>query len=109
MATLGRPYKWGSSHPLLPYAEFTALPSTYAHLETLYLDHYFDWIVINEGFDKIADATYSAVRSQLEAQGMVCGDDPNNPPPYPTPPSAEMIQRWRDLGYQDYQRYGADQ
>lgn len=108
MAVLGRPHRWGGGHPILPYAEFRALPMSYAHMETLFLDHNFDWPVIREGFGAIADATYSALRAQLEARGMYCGDDPNNPPPYPTPPSAEMLKRWRDLGYQNHQRYGAD-
>jgi RHS repeat-associated protein len=108
IAVLGRPHKWGGAHWVLPYSEFTALPATYAHIETLYLDHNYDWPIIREGFDYIADATYSAVRAQLEAAGMYCGDDPHNPPPYPAPPSAELLKRWRDLGYQNYQRYGAD-
>lgn len=108
MAVLQRPHRWGGAHPVLPYAEFRALPMSYAHMETLFLDHNFDWPVIREGFGAIADATYSALRAQLEARGMYCGDDPNNPPPYPAPPSAEMLKRWRDLGYQNYQRYGAD-
>lgn len=108
MAVLERPHRWGGSHAVLPYGEFLALPASYAHMETLFLDHNFDWPVIREGFAYIADATYAALRAQLEARGMYCGDDPNNPPPYPTPPSAEMLKRWRDLGYQNYQRYGAD-
>ncbi len=108
MAVLGRPHRWGGAHPILPYAEFRALPMSYAHMETLFLDHNFDWPVIRDGFGAIADAAYAALRAQLEARGMYCGDDPHNPPPYPAPPSAEMLKRWRDLGYQNYQRYGAD-
>ncbi|MBN1934180.1 MAG: hypothetical protein JW934_05930 [Anaerolineae bacterium] len=107
MGNLSRPHKWGGTHAVLPYSEFLALPATYAHLETLYLDHRFDMVIIRDDFEYIADATYTAIRKQLEAAGMYCGD-PNRPPSYPTPPSAEVLKRWRDLGYQNYQRYGAD-
>lgn len=106
IAVLGRPHKWGHSHPVLPYNEFVALHATYAHIETLYLDHNYDWNIIRDGFGSIADATYSAVRSYLESKDMHCGDDPNNPPPYPAPPSAELLKRWQDLGYQSMQTYG---
>jgi hypothetical protein len=105
-------YSVNGTRPL--YTEFaTTLPvsMTYSHIETLFLDHNYDWVVISDdadGFPAIADAGYAALRSRLEAMGMTCGDDPNNPPPYPTPPSAEQLQRWRDLGFQNYQRYGAD-
>jgi RHS repeat-associated protein len=111
-ATLPVQYSVNGTRPL--YTEFaTTLPvsMTYSHIETLFLDHNYDWVVINDdadGFPAIADAGYAALRSRLEAMGMTCGDDPNNPPPYPTPPSAEQLQRWRDLGFQNYQRYGAD-
>lgn len=110
IAVLGRPHRWGGAHAVLPYSEFVALPGAYAHIEALYLDHNYDSIIIynSENFGYLADAMYSALRAQLEAQGMYCGDDPNNPPPYPAPPSAELLKRWRDLGYQNYQRYGAD-
>ncbi|HQI87208.1 MAG TPA: RHS repeat-associated core domain-containing protein [Anaerolineae bacterium] len=105
---LERPIQYDMPHQVLPYQAFVALPGAYAHIETLYLDHNYDWPIINTGFDSIADMAYAAVRQYLESRGMYCGDDPNNPPPYPAPPSAEMLRRWRDLGYQNYQRYGAD-
>ncbi|MFP4394542.1 MAG: RHS repeat-associated core domain-containing protein, partial [Anaerolineales bacterium] len=105
---LGRPVQYDRSHPSLPYADFVALSGAYMHMETLYLDHNYDWPIIDTDFDKIADMAYAGVREYLESKGMYCGDDPNNPPPYPEPPSEEMLQRWRDLGYQNYQRYGAD-
>ncbi len=108
IAYLNRPYHWGYPHHVLPYADFVALPGAYAHIETLFLDHNYDWPIIDIDFDSIADMAYAGVRAYLESKGMYCGDDPNNPPPYPTPPSAEMLKRWRDLGYQNYQRYGAD-
>jgi RHS repeat-associated protein len=108
IGNLGRPMQYDRSHPVLPYRDFVALSGAYMHMETLYLDHNYDWPIIDTGFDSIADMAYAGVRAYLESKGMYCGDDPNNPPPYPEPPSEEMLQRWRDLGYQNYQRYGAD-
>jgi len=108
----GRPHTQAVHHPSL-YTEFnnpTVIPDsmTYAHIETLFLDHNFDWPVIDTEFDLIVDATYAALATRLGEMGLVCGDDPNQPPPIPAPPSAEVLQRLRDLGYQNYQRYGAD-
>ncbi len=108
IGNLGRPVQYDRPHGVLPYADFVALPGGYMHIETLYLDHNYDWPIIDTGFNSIADMAYAGVRAYLESKGMYCGDDPNNPPPYPEPPSAELLQRWRDLGYQNYQRYGAD-
>lgn len=105
----GRPHTRPVQHPSF-YPPFNALPGsmTYAHIETLFMDHYHDRIVIRDGFSSIADGAYAALRTRLEADGMTCGDDPNNPPPLPAPPSAEQVQRWRDLGFTDYERYGGD-
>jgi YD repeat-containing protein len=103
-----RPGNDGNSHSILPYSEFSNVAPTYAHIETLFLDNNDDWPWIRDEFSAIADAVYAALRTQLEEQDMVCGDDPNNPPPLPAPPSAETFQRLRDLGSQSYQRYGAD-
>jgi RHS repeat-associated protein len=109
-----------STRPILPhgnlppaYRAFNGLTTTHAHLETLYLDHNFDFPIINTGFDSVIDGVYSGVRRYLEAQGFTCLIDPGDgtgpfPPPYPARPSPEQIQRWRDLGFQNYQRYGMD-
>lgn len=108
-----RPHRRPVQHPSF-YSEFNALPGdiTYAHIETLFLDHNYDWPVINTGFDSVIDAVYAGLRRQLEAQGITCFVDINDPSqgvsPYPPPPGAAQIQKWRDLGHQNYQRYGAD-
>ena len=83
----GRPYGWGDpGHPLLPYAEFSDVAPMYAHIETLYLDHNYDYKgVIHPYFGRIVDATYEALATRLAEEGLVCGDD-NQPPPIPAPP-----------------------
>ncbi len=102
-------------HTALPpeYRAFDRLAGTHAHLETLFLDHNYDFPIIDTGFDKVADGVYVGIRRHLESRGFTCLVDPGDgsgprPPPYPARPSDEQIQRWRDLGYQNYQRYGGD-
>lgn len=92
------------------YSDFSNLPSsmTYAHIETLFLDHNYDWPVIRDKFEYISDGAYAAIRTRLEAQGMTCLNEGGEVNPLPAPPSAEMLKRLRDLGYQNYQKYGAD-
>ena len=109
MSGLGRPRRWGRGHPALPYDEFVRLSADYAHIETLYLDHNYDWPWISESFSSIADAVYTGLATRLGDMGLLCdsGDTPH-PPTLPAPPSPELIKRMRDLGYQNYQRYGAD-
>ncbi len=79
----------------------------YTHIETLFLDHNFDWPVIDTQFSLAVDAVYAALATELGNAGLRCGPN-NEPPPLPAPPSAEVLKRLRDLGYQNYQRYGAD-
>jgi YD repeat-containing protein len=107
----GRPHTQGVHHPSI-YGEFndpSVIPDnvTYAHIETLFLDHNYDWPVIDTEFSLIVDAAYAALATRLADMGLTCGED-NQPPPLPDPPSTERLQRLRDLGYQNYQRYGAD-
>jgi RHS repeat-associated protein len=107
-AFTGRPHR--KRVMLNRYSEFNALPAsmTYAHVEALFLDHRFDWPVISTAFSLIVDASYLSIRTQLEAKGMTCVDPPGSPG-LPRPPSAEMLQRLRNLGYQTkYQQYGMD-
>jgi RHS repeat-associated protein len=108
-AFTGRPHRKPTLHPS-KYSEFNNLPSdlTYAHIEVLFLDHNYDWPVIRTKFNLIKDAAYTATRKQLESRGVTCTGENGEASPYPLPPSAEMLQRLRDLGYQNYQRYGAD-
>ena len=89
------------------YSTFDTLPMVYAHSETLFLDHYTDATVIDSGFSSISGAIYAAIATELADMGLTCGEE-NLPPALPEPPSAETIQRWRDLGQQHYQKYGAD-
>ncbi len=104
----GRPHTRPVQHPSL-YPDFDALPGsmTYGHIETLFMDHDYDWVVISDHFSLIVDAAYAALATRLAEMGLVCGDD-GGPPPLPAPPSPELLQRLRDLGRQNYQRYGAD-
>lgn len=108
-----RPPRRGVQKTLL-YPEFANLSmSSYAHLEALFLDHNADHPVITTQFSLITDAVYAAIRTQLEAEGMQClVPNPNGTgysvPPLPPAPDPAVIQRLRDLGYQNYQRYGAD-
>ncbi|HKJ39851.1 MAG TPA: RHS repeat-associated core domain-containing protein [Anaerolineales bacterium] len=105
----GRPHRKPILHPS-KYDEYNNLPSdmTYAHVEALYLDHNYDWPVIQTNFSLIKDAAYTAIRKQLEIRGVTCMGENGEVSPYPAPPSAEMLQRLRDLGFQNYQQYGAD-
>ncbi|ACL26414.1 RHS repeat-associated core domain-containing protein [Chloroflexus aggregans] len=95
----------------LPHPEFNSLTMPYAHLEVLFLDHIFDWPVINTAFDQIVNAVYAALVSELTQYGLLCtppgGSNPT-PPSLSARPSAELLLRLRNLGYQNFQRYGMD-
>lgn len=86
--------------PLL-YDAYADLPFPYAHVEALFMDHNYDYPVIKTGFDHIADAVTAAISDELKAKGFGCVV-------YPERPSAAELQRLRNLGYQNFQRYGAD-
>ena len=102
-AFTGRPATQGVStdigYPLYP--EYDDLTFPYAHVEALFLDHNYDWPVIQTGFSHITDGVFAGILDQMNAQGLTCNA-------YPARPSAEELQRMRNLGYQNYQRYGAD-
>lgn len=102
----GRPATEGVNGPEgdLPYAPLDAVPGPYAHVEVLYLDHNFDYPVIDEQFDLVVDAVVAALTEQLAAQGDDCDRDGG----LPDPPSEEELIELRNLGYQNYQVYGAD-
>lgn len=101
----GRPSTQGVNPPsgLLPYDDFNGLPGTYAHLETLFLDHNFDYPVIKERFDLIVGGYVNAIADELTAQGFDCDGTF-----LPDPPSADELKRLRNLGFQNFQKYGAD-
>ena len=90
--------------PWLRYPAYNRLPNdvAYSHAEVLFMDHNYDHEVIADpaGKEAIADALYYAIIQQLGLDDDTCE--------LPPPPSAENIKRWRDLGYQNYQRYGGD-
>jgi RHS repeat-associated protein len=88
----------------LPYSEFGIVPGTVVHLEAMYLNHNHDFPWINGGMDTIADAVYTGILDEIEAQGLSCAKAPT----YPTPPSAEEIQHFAELGKQNQHVYGAD-
>jgi YD repeat-containing protein len=91
---------------LLPYDDLRALPGAVVHLETLYLDHNFDWPVIQDGMPHIADGLFTGLGTYLETQGFDCTDPSLGG--WPARPSADDLARWRQLGHQNHQAYGAD-
>ncbi len=89
-----------------PYHEFDVVPGTVVHLETMFLDHNYDWpwVSTDAGMDTIADAVYAGLLDEMAAQGLTCPLDIT----YPEPPSAEELQHYADLGRHNQHVYGAD-
>lgn len=85
------------------YSEFGGTSYPYAHLETLFIDHNYDIEVIEDsaGFGYIADGVTAGIQDEMAAQGLTCLK-------YPARPSADELARLRNLGYQNFLRYGAD-
>lgn len=102
----GRPAKRAASTRNFPFAEYANLPGAYAHIEALYLDNNFDRPVIDHGFGSIVDGAVRSLGGYLEAQGFDCSDPVTGG--WPSPPSQAELARWRNLGYQNHQVYGAD-
>ncbi|MCD5348444.1 DUF6531 domain-containing protein [Agromyces sp. S2-1-8] len=90
----------------LPHAPYNNLPGAVVHMETLYLDNNFDQPVIANGFQHIVNGVFTGLGKYLEAQGFDCTDPVTGG--WPARPSKAEIERWRHLGYQNYQTYGAD-
>ncbi len=105
-AYTGRPAEAGGIHRNFPFAEYANLPGAYAHVEALYLDHNFDRPVIDHGFGSIVDGAFRSLGGYLETQGFDCSDPATGG--WPSPPSQAELARWRNLGYQNHQIYGAD-
>lgn len=101
----GRPSRLIGS-ATLPYDDLRGLPNALVHLETLYLDHNYDWSVIENGFGHIVNGVFTGSGMYLESQGFNCTDPQWGG--WPARPSADELARWRHLGYQNYQAYGAD-
>ncbi|MDT0117401.1 RHS repeat-associated core domain-containing protein [Microbacterium sp. PRF11] len=105
-AYTGRPAERAASTSNFPFAEYAGLPGAYAHVETLYLDHNFDRPVIDHGFGSVVDGAFRSLGGYLESQGFTCSDPITGG--WPSPPSQAELARWRHLGYQNHQIYGAD-
>ncbi|HEY0217021.1 MAG TPA: hypothetical protein VGC57_11570 [Cellulomonas sp.] len=91
---------------LLPNDDLRSLPGALVHIETLNLDHNYDWPVIENGFEHIADGVFTGLGMYLEQQGFDCTDPVTGG--WPARPSAADLSRWRQLGHHNYQVYGAD-
>ncbi|MFJ2370892.1 RHS repeat-associated core domain-containing protein [Microbacterium sp. NPDC087665] len=102
----GRPANVEPSNANFPFTQFVGLPGAYAHIETLFLDHNYDRPVIDQGFGSIIDGTFRSLGGYLEGIGFDCTDPVLGG--WPSPPSQAELARWRQLGYQNYQTYGAD-
>lgn len=102
----GRPAEAAGSTPNFPFTQYSGLPGAYAHVETLFLDHNYDRPVIDNGFTNIVNGAFRSLGGYLEGAGFDC----TNPVlgGWPSPPSQAELARWRHLGYQNYQTYGAD-
>lgn len=102
----GRPFERVNEGPtngtVYPYPEFAALDGTYAQVFLLYMDHNYDWPVIQTRQDLIVRALVTALGRTLQAKGFKCLGH------FPALPSAAELLRLRNLGYQNFQRYGAD-
>lgn len=106
-AYTGRPAKEMPSNGAFPFPEFGGLPGAYTHMEALFMDHIYDWQVINQGgFDDIVNGAFTGMGKYLESQGYDCTDPVTGG--WPAPPSQAEKDRWRHLGDQMYQTYGAD-
>lgn len=102
----GRPAKNMGDNGNFPGAEFAGLPNAFTHLEALFLDHNYDRAVIDGGMAHIANGVLTGLGLYLESQGFDCTDPVTGG--WPTPPSQAELQRWRDLGHQNYLTYGGD-
>lgn len=102
----GRPADREPSNANFPFKEFGGLPGAYAHVEALFLDHNYDRPVIDNGFTHIVNGAFRSLGGYLEGAGFDCTDPIVGG--WPSPPSQAELARWRQLGYQNYQTYGAD-
>lgn len=102
----GRPANAEPSNANFPFSQYSGLPGAYAHIETLFLDGNFDRPVIDNGFGSIVDGAFRSLGGYLEGAGFDCTDPVVGG--WPSPPSQAELARWRQLGYQNYQTYGAD-
>ena len=102
----GRPAGTRAANGTFPDPAFSGVPGAMLHLETLYLDHNYDRAVIDNGFASVANGVMVGVARYAESLGYNCTDPVRGG--LPAPPSQAELERWRQLGHQNYQTYGAD-
>jgi RHS repeat-associated protein len=102
----GRPARNKGNNGNFPGDEFAGLPNAFTHLEALFMDNSFDRPVIDNGMNSIADGVLTGLGIYLQSQGFNCTDPVTGG--WPTPPSAAELERWRQLGHQNYLTYGGD-
>jgi RHS repeat-associated protein len=102
----GRPAKNMGNNGNFPGDEFSALPNAFTHLEALFTDNNYDRPIIDSGMSHVADGVLTGLGLYLESQGFDCADPVTGG--WPSPPSQAELQRWRDLGHQNYLTYGGD-
>jgi RHS repeat-associated protein len=102
----GRPAKVRAATPDFPRAEYEGLPGAIVHMETLFLDHNFDRPVIDGGWDSIVNGTFTGLGKYLESKGFSCTNPITGG--WPARPSTDDLARWYQLGYRNWQHYGAD-
>lgn len=93
----------------LPYAEFASVPGALVHMETLYIDHNYDRPVIDNGFSHIVDGVFTGIGTYLQSvpgKQFSCTNPVTGG--WPTKPSAAELAKWRNLGFHNYQAYGAE-
>ncbi|RDV45213.1 hypothetical protein DOE76_08080 [Leifsonia sp. ku-ls] len=104
----GRPAKNMGNNGNFPGDEFAGVPGAFTHLEPLFLDHNFDRVLIDDpaAFQHLADGVLTGLGVWLESQGFDCTDPVTGG--WPAPPSKAELERWRNLGHQNYLTYGGD-
>ncbi|MFK0004325.1 RHS repeat-associated core domain-containing protein [Paenarthrobacter sp. NPDC090522] len=95
----------GATTPL-PYLDLGSLPGAVTHLEALYIDHNFDRPVIDSGFASITNGVFTGLGKYLESKGFNCTNPATGG--WPAKPSAAELAKWRNLGFHNYQAYGAE-
>ncbi|MDQ1083881.1 MULTISPECIES: DUF6531 domain-containing protein [Microbacterium] len=102
----GRPAHVKAPTPDFPREEYQGLPGAVVHMETLFMDHNFDRPVIDNGWDSIVNGAFTGVGKYLESRGFSCTNPITGG--WPARPSADELARWYQLGYRNWQHYGAD-
>lgn len=104
-AYTGRPAK-PASQAGLPYPGLSSLPGALTHLETLYIDHNYDRPVIDNGFTSITNGVFTGLGQYLQTKGFNCLNPVTGG--WPAKPSAAELAKWKNLGFHNFQAYGAD-